>query len=328
MTCGSQAVATDNAGQRSKWNAVFARASLPQVLVICSFLTSEERKRCLDRGAASILKSSQNQFVPRNLTQIRQISTAFMQDHGFSRYIQAQLRQDPLTESFQIRTAIWNFYGVLVVGNWKIADLRLLQKGYSRLYTAVVNAIGEDRVMELAHIWGRGGTIQFDGKKTLPGQFGLSTYDEPLTTKVVTRLGRFSSDEIAKRLAHEVGHANDKLLGYMHTGSSIPWSQEAARGIFSVCEVDKLPVPPPEDDRDSFFQCRRLNREIFRFFPTAYAATNASEFYGKMIDRWVHEKLRPRNDLPYACESAESFRLWREMETALIGHISQPDCPQ
>lgn len=249
-----------------------------------------------------------------------------MDEPGFAEFIKGNLESDPVRDSIRIRTAIWKKYRVLVVGNWKLEDLVRLQAGFDRLRVAVGNAVGEVRVDEYSHIWGAGGTIDFKGDKTVRGQFGSNDYARPFTTDVVGPLKNFSVDEVAKRIAHEASHSNDKVLGYIRTGTKIPWTQESSRALLRACTPDKPLDPPPQDDRVSFYDCRKLKQELFSYFPSDYAAINASEFYTKMVDHWVEDQLKKR-PASYACKSEQTFRLWREMEAALIGTTDPIECP-
>lgn len=267
----------------------------------------------------------------------RKQATAFMRDEDFKSFIETRyLKDDPSG----IRKKIWQDFEILVLPgglktpvaqtqDWKERDLMLLLEGYRKLKEAITNAVGEDRVDEFSHIWGAGGAVARGGKE-YPGlnQLGEVWNIYPLQMNVVVSLSqkRFSSEEIAQRIAHENAHSQDYLLGAIRGDVGGSWSETGEAQIFKRCEL----APRYET---ALVSCWVDNPSWFNFHPVNtdakkvnYASIRSAEFYSKMIDEWVRENLGLLKKSPYRCQSPVTLGLWREMEKQFLGEILSQDC--
>jgi hypothetical protein len=180
---------------------------------------------------------------------------------------------------------------------WNEAELQLIFEGLENLEQAV----GQKN----SHLWNAGGIIAKAGSKTVGGQFGAVHPWAPNIINVVidVKKERFSATKIAQRIAHESAHIWD--LQTARDGLQY-WSAGPQVKIFEFCKL-------PPGHAQSLYTCYQKSPAWFNFHPTAFAAKNSGEFYGKMIEEWVREKQGIVASGNYRKQNAITAALWNEM---------------
>jgi hypothetical protein len=290
---------------------------------ICIHAGGADEKACLKIASRHLERAAAGAPAAKSVGELRRMALAFMDDDKFRSYVVETFLADKSTGSIW-RRDIWDEFQVLVLPggvktplgvtkSWTDEELKSLSLGYRLLRTAVNGATG-GKAPDFSHIWGGRGVLARLGEKTADGQFG--TVDSSFATQVnvvvnVVEEG-FTAGELAQRLAHENAHSQDILLGTVRMREACHWSETAAAKVFQYCGV-------PARYDTSLMGCREWHPEWFNFHPTDFAAHNSAEFYGKMVDAWVRERLNMTPMDSYRRQSRVTELFWSEMEKNLLG---------
>lgn len=293
--------------------------------MLCSIVEESKQNHCLTK-ALNILNEATSCLDEKLLVhESRPLAWAFLRNLELEVLItEAVFKKAHSLDEKSIQKNIWQKYQVLllpggiIAGNgttkkWRVEDLKQIEKGFEKLASTIGNE---------SHIWGAGGTLARLGEKSVSGQFGEVYNNYPMQVNVVIDVLKENKSAllIAQQLAHENAHSNDHLRGRLLTGDYSSWSETEYAGIFQACELEA-------DYKTSLIPCLKSQPKWFNFHPTSYSAIRSAEFYTKMVDQWVREKLNISRKNTYRCQSAETLSFWNEMEVNLLGKITSPPCP-